>query len=695
MSLLSYLNQRKSSILNSQKFSPVDLIVFTSYYFFSLLLFLSLTGLLSKGFIVPGALAGFLIFSGLFWKRIEWKKHYLYFFIFIPLLLAGILLIKGYFEGMGMNGFLPWVREMVLRGKMVDSFDAASVGVTSKSPLMPLFYAGAFSLFGFSHWVIAALPLFFASATVLLLCIWLSEKSLPAGRQGVPRGYIIFGALLLLANPLFLEVSMHPLQEPFLLFFFTAFFYYLEKFRRQKSGIYFLLLSLSAVLSFASKEPGVILFLPLGWLFVQNFKSRRLNRRFLFYLPLTIFPALLWLLRNYIVFDNPISPYLNGVFKGRYHDIISVVSQGFSSTSSIWSGNIFDSVVGVFNSLILSFFPLIALSFYGFFIKRKIQYIALFLLLFSIVLFVESDISGGLIRYLLPFLGVFAVYAVIGLRELKSRIFLSLIFFVNSWGLLSTELLSSKSQFFASFEEKLNVFRIASQFIYDYRLITASVLGLFFFFLISRRRESAKYLILLSAGIYLVKAEVFHLGSWLNIWLPILGFIFITLIWGLATKLKESLLLRLISGYIIVLLLFNGWGLTAAYSLTHGSFIFPNTKEAYEFRPEMADQIELIEGASKNFYILADNPSYFAWYRNFKMAILWSHSFYALTNLEYKDELSSQEVRDLFKIGKIKYVLKSGRYDPRSDSFYDKIKNNPDLFKLIFQKNGIYLWRVD
>ena len=688
MSFLSYLNPRKPSILNYQKFSPVDLLVFASYYLFSLLLFLSLIGSLSRGFIIFGLLAGFLIFSCFFWKRIEWKRHYLYFFIFIPLLFAGILLIKGYFEGMGMNSFLPWAREMVLQGRMADSFGANSVGVTSRAPLMPLFYAGAFSLFGFSHWIIAALPLFFASAAVLLLSVWLSEK-------GVSRSYIIFGALLLLANPLFLEVGMHPIQEPFLLFFFTVFFYYLEKFKSRGGYLNFLLLFLSAVLAFASKEPGIILFLPLGWLFIQSFRSRQLNRKFLFYLTLTAIPALLWLFRNYIIFDNPISPYLNGIFKGRYYDIISVVNRGFSPIHSVWNGNVFRSIAGVFSSLALSFFPLAVLSFYGFMKSKKIQHIALFFVLFSIILFAESDLSGGLIRYLLPFLGVFAVYAVIGLQELKSRIFLSIIFFANSWGLFSTELLSSKSQFFASFEGKLNVFRIASQFIYDYGLIAASVLGIFFFFLISRRRESAKYLILLSAGAYLVKAEVFHLGSWLNIWLPILGFIFITLTWGLAAKLKENFLPGLISGYIIILLIVNGWGLAVAYSLTHGSFIFPNTKEAYEFRPEMADQIELIEGASKNFYILADNPSYFAWYRNFKMAILWSHSFYALTNLEYKDELSSGEVHDLFKIGKIKYVLKSGRYDSRADSFYDKIKNNPDLFKPIFQKNGIYLWRVE
>src|SRR3989344_135193 len=687
MLFLSYLNVRKSSIFNYKKFSPVDLTVFVSYFLFSLLLFLSLIGSFNKGFIAFGLSAGFLFFWSLFWKRIEWKKHYLYFFIFIPLLLAGILLIKGYFAGMGINSYLPWAREIVLQGKMPDFLSNISMGLASRMPLVPIFYAGIFSILGFAGWVIAVFPFFFASFSAFLIYLWLSEKA-------IAKGYVIFGILLLLTNSIFLEVGYHPLQEPFILFFFTAFFYYWEKYRKENDPLYFLLLFLSAVLAAVSKETGLILFLPIGWLFIRDKLYRK--RPYCCFL-LLVLPLFLWLLRNYIIFDNPLIPQLNGIFKGRYYDLTLAVNRLANPVHLFAGGNILAKIAQTSYSLIFSFFPLIALSFYGFWKKGKAQYILLFFLLLLTVLFLEPNVSDGFVRYFAPFLAIFVVYAIVGLQELKSRIFLSLVFFLNLWGLFSAELFFSQSKLFAPIEKIFHNFGSLFQFIHGHSLIAALIIGVFFFFLISPHKRQPGYLILLSGCAYLVNAEVFHLGSWLNTWLPILGIIFITLTWRLIIKLKESIFLGLISGCIIILLIVNGWGLAAAYSLAHGSFIFPNYAEAYEFRPEMADRIETIEGGNKDFYILADNPAYFAWYRNFKIIQPASYTFNIITNLEYKNSASSLEIYDLFKISKIKYVLKSGRYDfqLQSDNFYDKIKNNPDLFKLIFQKSGIYLWRVE
>lgn len=658
--------------------------VFVSYFLFSLLLFLSLIGLLNKGLIIFGLLAGFLFFGVLFWKRIEWKKHYLYFFIFIPLFLSGILLIKGYFEGMGINSYLPWAKEIVLNGKMPDFLLNISMGLASRMPLVPIFYAGIFSVFGFADWVIAILPFLFASFTAFLIYLWLSEKA-------VVKNYIIFGILLLLTSPLFLEIGYHPLQEPFILFFFTAFFYYFEKYQKEINPRYFLLLFLSAVLAAVSKETGLILFLPIGWIFIKD--KLYLKRPYCCLLLLAL-PLFLWLLRNYIIFDNPLIPQLNGIFKGRYYDLTLAVNRLASPIHLFSGGNILAKIAQTSYSLISSFFPLIVLSFYGFWKQRKVRHVLLFFLLLFTVFFLEPNVSDGFVRYLAPFLAIFAVYAILGLQDLKSRIFSSLVFFLNLWGLFSTKLFFSKSQLFAPIEKMFHGLGSLSQLIHNHNLVAALILGIFFFFLISPRKRQSRYLIFLSGCVYLVNAEVFHLGSWLNIWLPILGLIFITLIWRLIIKLKESIFFGLISGYIIILLIINGWGLAAVYSLAHGGFVFPNSKEAYEFRPEMADLIELMEGTNKNFYILADNPSYFAWYRNFKIIQPASYTFNIITNLEYKNNASPLEIYDLFKISGIKYVIESGRYDPLAGNFYNKIKIQPDLFELIFQKGGVYLWKV-
>lgn len=679
-SFLSYPNWRNLSISIPRKISPIDLIVLVSYYLFSLFLILSLAGLFKKEFIVLGLIVGFLLFFAFFWKRIEFKPHYLYFFIIIPILFTGVLLVKGYFEGMGMNTLLPWAREIALQERIPDSF----VWFMGKMPLMPLFYAGIFSFLGFADWVIAILPFFFSSASLLLMYFWLSAK-------GITRKYLIFGILLILANPLFLDVGMHPLQEPFLLFFFSAFFYYLEKSNKTGQPFYFLLLFLSAVLAASSKETGLILFLPLAWFFIK----KRLYKRPYCYLLFLTFPLFLWLLRNYIVFDNPLYILLNEIFKGRFYNLNSTVYQISTPLHSFWSNNnVLARIADIPVALVLSFFPLIILSFYRFLKKRKIQYILLFFIFLLTIFLAEHEMSYGFIRYLSPFLVLFAVYAALGLEEVKSRIFLSIIFFINLWGLFFTKLPLSKSQFIAPLEGILNNFRDASQFVYDYRLVLALALGIFFFFVISSDIKRAKYLVWLSAATYLVKTSNFQLGSWLNIWLPILGLIFMILTWRVLIKLKEVILLGLIVGYIIISLFLNSWGMAIAYFLTHDGFMFPNVKEAYGYNPEIALKIEGTEGENRDFYILADNASYFTWYYNFKIAIPTAHVFYIITNLEYKDSLTPSEIHGLFKRSKIKYVTHKEGFLPQLEPLYDKIKSRPDLFEPIFQKDKIRSWRI-
>lgn len=667
-----------TNIVIEKKFNLIDLIVLASYYLFCLFLFLSLTGLFKKEFILLGLLGGFL-FLFVVRQKIEWKKHYLYFFIFIPLVLTGILLLRGCFGGDGILYYLPWAKEIVLQARMPDFLLNTIVWYTSREPFLPLFQAGLFSLFGYANWVIVVLPFFFAAATGLLIYLWLLEK-------GAKRIYAIFGVLLLLTAPVFLDKGGEIGQEPMILFFFTTFFYYLERFQKTSNPLCFLLIFLSATLAGVSKMSGFILFLPLSWFFIKNIK---LKKSYL-YLFLT-FPLFIWLFRNYIVYDNPVLPLLNGFFKGRYYSLILAADQIFQTFKVTFWDNILARIAEIITSLFTSFFPLIILSFYRFWKKRKIQYILLFIILLLLNILILTDI--GYVRYLMPFLGVLIVYAVMGLEEIRSRLFLSLIFFLELWGLFFTKLFLSQSQFFSPIEGKLAGLGALSQFIYDYRLILALLFGLFFF-LFSSRREPAKYLILLTASTYLVKAESFHLGSWLNLWLPILSLVLIILVWKFAIKLKEAALQKLVIVYIVILLVFNSWGLTTAYFWVHDGFFFPNFAEAYGSQPEAAAAIEKIEGENRDFYIYAASASYFGWYHNLNIVISRSPTFHVITNLEYRNNLTSLEIHSLFERSKIKYVINNHLGNSLVDPIFDKIKNQPDLFELIFQKEGVYLWRV-
>ncbi|MFH1575340.1 MAG: hypothetical protein ABIB55_00110 [Candidatus Nealsonbacteria bacterium] len=464
----------------------------------------------------------------------------------------------------------------------------------------------------------------------------------------------------------------------------------MEKLHNNDSRFYLVLIFLSAVLASVSKLSGLFLFFPLGWLLIKNFKNQQFRKTY-FYLLLTAFPLLLWLLRNYLIYDSPFFPLLNEIFKGRYYSIVlaaNQIAQGFNPP--FWA-NILARITEVSVSLVLLFCPLIILSFYSFWKKRKIEYILLFFISFlTVLLFIANQ---EYIRYIMPFLAVFIVYAVVGLAEIKSRIFLSMIFFLNLWGLFATKISLSQSQFFAPVEGMLNDFLAVSQFVYDYKLILALAFSVFFFFLISPYRQSAKYLILMVVFTYLVKTQVFHLGTWLNIWLPILGLIFIILAWRSVIKLKEEKLLKLIVAYLAVLLIFNSWGLCTAYFLAHRNFVFPNVAEEYGAQPEAAAEIEKLEQGNRDFYIYAASPSYFTWYHNFKTVASRALTFHVITNLEYQENLNSSEVYDLFKRSRIKYVV-DNHYWPQLEPFFDKIKSRSDLFEPIFQKKGVYLWQV-
>jgi len=658
--------------LKKNEFELIDLIVISSYFFFCLLFFLSLAGLFKKELIGAGAII-FILLLFFFCRRIVFKKYYLYFFILIPLFFLGVLLFLGSFAGDALSYWLPWAREIVLSQEMPNFLLNSHAWSTSRMPLMPLFFAGIFSFFGFKAGLASALTFFFTAATLILLYEWAKEK-------GISKKYLFFAVLLMLTNPVFLQYGGSLHQEAFILFFFTAFFYYLEKYQAQRSQFYLLLTLFSFVLAAASKFTGLILVLPLAWLIIKN---RPWEKRILF-LFLFSFPLIIWFIRTYLIYGNPIYPYLNNLFKGPYYEIYLIVNQIAQQTSPFLESTLsrFSTIPFVF----LLFCPFIFLSFYGLWKERKIQYLALFLIFLLTILFIAP--FHNYYRYLLPFFGVLTVYALTGLARMKSRVLLSFIFFVNLWGLLSTKIFFSQSQFFAPVEQNLVVFSQASQFFYNYGLILAAALSIFFYFFISQR-SSAKYLILLLICSYLVKSTVVQIGSWLNIWLPILFLIFIIFIWKFLTKLNEETLRKLAIAYMIVLLVFSSWGLASIYFLAHKQVAFPNLKEAYGILPQAAQALGELEGENRDFYVYVASSGYLNWYHNYKAVTYRTPFFHVITNLKYREDLTVEEIYKLFQESDIKYVVDNGAQEEQQ-TFYDKIKSRPDLFEPIEES----LWQI-
>jgi len=677
------------SKLNQIKFTLIDLIVLFSYYFFCLFLVLAIFGCFNRLLIILG-LIPLLIFLIIFRKQIIFPKRYLAFFILIPLICLGLLLFFGRYSGDALYYWLPLVREIVLQGEIPELFMNSATCFTDRMPLMPLFFAGVFSFFGLSPFFVSILIFFFVAATTCLLYQWVKEK-------GISQEYIFFIILLLLTSPIFLKYGWTLHQEAFVLFFGTAFFYYLEKYQQRNNGFDFLLLVFSFVLAIASKFIAIILVLPLAWLVIKDklFKE----------IPTSIFlislPVIFWFIRNYLIYGNPFFfPIINEIFGGEYLYLIHKVGESSKYAREIISANetplmgsyILTGIISFFKSLWI-FCPVFILSIYGFWKQRKIQYLLLILLFFIATCFVLNKFFfiDPYPRYWYILLGLLLVYSLVGLTYIKSRIFLSLLFSFNLFGLLNTKLYLSQSKFIAPLEGYFNLFYQASQFIYEYKLIFAMLLGIFFYFLIAHQKYS-KYLLLLLFCSYLVKTSSIQL-SWLNIWLPILFLILLTIIWRFFINLKEGVLRKLIITYIIILLILNSWGLTSLYYIFHEKFTFPRIEEFYGVLPAAAKEIKQIEGENKDFYIYVAFPHYLTWYHNYKVVTKDNYTFHLITNLEYQENIDSLELHRLFKRSNIKYIIENS-HRTFWENFFNKIKSRPDLFKVILEKDGYYLWRV-
>jgi len=662
------------------KLDFIDLIVVLSYYLFFVLLVLSLFGLFNI-YWISGALLVMFFFVFVFRQQIKFSKYYLYFFIFVPLFFIGFILFKGYFTGDALNYWLPWAKEIVLQGQMPDFLLNIPAFINCRMPFLPLLFAAVFVFLPFKEIFVVAIPLFFMSATVLLLYKWLREK-------GVNKQYLIFVVLLFLANPVTIKYGWDLIQESLIIFFFTVFFYYFEKYQENKSNFYFCLILFSFVLALASKLTGLILIFPLIRVL---FKNKIPQGKYWFYYFLILFPVILWFVRNLIVYSNPMSliaPF-NDLFEGRYSELIRNTFFLYSQHAPAQFNNIFVRF-GFIIKDVLFVFPFILLSFYEFWRERKNQYI-IFIALFLLALAIVYNGPGTVTRYLYPLIGILLIYALKGLVHLKSRILASGIFFFAFWGLLGTEISLSQNQTITSLEGLLSSLISLSQFIFDYRFIWAVVLSLFFYFFLSNKKYWS-YLILLVFSSYLVKTSTIQI-SWLNIWLPILFLIFVVLIWRYFDKLKEVFLKRLVVGYIIILLILASWGLALSSFAINGQFVFPKV-EAYGILPQVANQIKEIEGDNKDFYVYVSFPTYLSWYHNFKVVGADTFTFYYLIkDLKCCDNYTAQEIHSIFQKSNIKYIVKNVDRSFWQDLF-DKIKQEPDLFELIFEKQGSYLWKV-
>ena len=278
--------------------------------------------------------------------------------------------------------------------------------------LPPLLYTNIAFLFSFFNEYVdsipAAIPLLYSCFLVFLITNW--------GREYRDRCVPLFIllSLLLAPTPYFLNMGSRVLQEAPLLFFTTASFYLLFKYLRTKETTILVLLSISLALMSLTKYSGLVISVLIFCMLIIGTREKNELRKILMIFPLILFPGILWAIRNLYFYNNPAYPGYGGIFKNIYLGPAVILPIGGSSHQY--------SFPEMFTLFLITFPAFIFTLIYIFRNRRNVdvQYTIACFVIFLICL----DISGWrlLVRYVYPFLGIFAVFAGLEMSRLYDKI---------------------------------------------------------------------------------------------------------------------------------------------------------------------------------------------------------------------------------------------------------------------------------
>jgi len=533
----------------------IDTVVLSFYYLFVCFLSLGLFGLFNRLFVFIILL---VLGLGLFFlrKSITFRKKDLWFFLLTAVSAVGFALLRGFFTG---DAILVW---LAAAKKTVETGFIPSFLTWYPYPGMPLpslLFAATFSLFKQCNELLAVwVPIFFTGATLVLLYHWAKEKN-------IGKKFLFFLPFLFLTSILVqFYGSWNLLQESLVLFFTTAFFYYYEKYLTKKKKKYLILFIVSLVLAFVSKISGFFLAL----LLVPFFFKIKKKKIFLSYLFVFSVPVILWLVRNYLLFDNPFFPAFNSIFKGRYYDSILKYF-----AYAVYPDNLLTIQGKITHILKMLFtaFPYLLLSFYGFLKQKHYEYLFLFISFFLVketFLFTATDSTA---RYYYLFLGLILIYSLKGLEKLKSKKAIGFFVLLAFWGLLRTPVTDSTSIFISSFEDKLSFFGQIFGLFYQYWYFV--LLGLIPLVYFAVKKTGIKIFLIFLYCLFILHLRFVANKSWLNTW----SFISLALLLFIifAFKKRFKYFKQIIVVLILLALFVNSWLMSLVYYSKHGGIVFP------------------------------------------------------------------------------------------------------------------------
>ena len=444
----------------------------------------------------------------------------------------------------------------------------------------------------------------------------------------------------------------------------------------------------------ASKISGFYLGLLIIWIF---FKTKD-KMKFVLYLFLFSVPILLWILRNYLVFDNPFYPFFNNIFKGQYY----LPAQQFSSYHTglaYFNEHIWNKIRTIFSYLYM-IFPFLLLSFYGFFKKKRYDYlffIISFCLLKEIFLF-TTNIS--IVRYYYFVVGLLLVYGLLGLQQVKSKLAISCLILLAIGGLFLLPITDSTSQFISSFENKFALFYTLFIFLKDYWYLILIILAPFAY-LASKKKDIKIFLIFLYS-LYFLHIHFIANKSWINTW----PFVFFSLLFLIifAFKKKFKYFKQIIITLIALFVFTNSWAIASVYYWHQGNVTLP---VPYVWEPSawarpILDQ-ETIPTERDDFYLLlGGQKEYFIWWwTDYQVINLFDIDFWMILG-DYSVDLSDLDLKQLFIQKKVKYIVKNklemeydDLFNKNLNQFFELVRNS-DNFTLIAasEDNKYFIWQV-
>jgi hypothetical protein len=265
------------------------------------------------------------------------------------------------------------------------------------------------------------------------------------------------------------------------------------------------------------------------------------------------------------------------------------------------------------------------------------------------------------------------------------------------FGILTTAVVDSSSVFISKFETILEPLKFFVDLVANNALTVLIILLPFMAVAIWKNTDRYKLVLLFTYSLYFLKIRFVANKSWVNVWIPILIFLFFVLLVPMLKKVKAAWLMA----FIIIILFLNSWGMSFVYYPRHGGFHFP-VQHVYYGGVEARKILDQLHPNNKDdFYILTRQTQYLAWHGDYNVARITTFGFNLLTDLEYNDDLTVEELSALFKDKNIKYVLKNNNtYYPREKILWDKLLSDPELFKILGQWNSsdpdedYYLWQI-